>query len=213
MTMRTMTVTMRMMKIMMSVIKMQKNNFYPFFIASFWWKMSYYGKVRISRLLDFNPPGIFKKVPNLEYLENKAGNSVTQVACGWAGAVIKQTNKAFGHEQQCEMCQKRWNRIMVWTDGRANRPTDVRRTQRHVPGWDNIYEKSRLTIDDKMSDAFWQTCNMLKSFDWFYVKHVLFSQKNPQVLNKTELKWASPIAQRNSESYQYLSKAGFAVND
>ena len=30
---------------------------------------------------------------------NKAGYTATEVACGWAGAVIKMVNKAFGQEQ------------------------------------------------------------------------------------------------------------------
>ena len=35
----------------------------------------------------------------LFYGTNKAGYTATEVACGWAGAVIKMVNEAFGQEQ------------------------------------------------------------------------------------------------------------------
>ena len=36
---------------------------------------------------------------NVKKKKNKAGYMATEVACGWAGAVIKKTNQAFGQER------------------------------------------------------------------------------------------------------------------
>ena len=55
--------------------------------------------------------------------KNKAGNTATPVACGWAGAVIEVTS-SFGQEQWGQKPQKN-KKSKVWrTDGRTDGRTD-----------------------------------------------------------------------------------------
>ena len=42
--------------------------------------------------------------------QNKAGYTATQVACGWAGAVLEKVARASGREQSVQNAQKRQKR-------------------------------------------------------------------------------------------------------
>ena len=51
----------------------------------------------VSSLVDANGEGKLHAIFTI--IKNKAGHTATEVACGWAGAVIKLTNQAVVQEQ------------------------------------------------------------------------------------------------------------------
>ena len=78
-----------------------------------------------------------KKNTGVLSFKNKAGYTVTLVACGWAGALIDKVTGAFGQEQLAQNAKKRLKK-----EKRAptNQPTD-----RPTNGWTKQGIESRST--------------------------------------------------------------------
>ena len=57
--------------------------------------------------------------------KNKVWYTASQVACGWAGAVMKKANQAFGQEQQCSNAKPPLNLNAVKSKvSRTEHPSD-----------------------------------------------------------------------------------------
>ena len=63
-----------------------------------------------------------KQRSRLRVRKNKVGYTATQVACGWAGAVLEKVTRASGQEPYAQKAQKRSKK---GTNRPTNRPTDT----------------------------------------------------------------------------------------
>ena len=87
------------------------------------WIHGNYSRVRLGRGSDFFRSHVIKNVPDCCY-RNKAGYTATEVACGWAGAVMKNAHPSIwvgAVTQKPSVTPKKLTRM----DRRTNHPTDI----------------------------------------------------------------------------------------